>query len=455
MISPDPALGRWNKEYASVMLTVALPVMLQNLISIGLNLVDVLMIGRLGVNELAAVGAANRIYSVFGMLCFGLISGFSVYIAQYWGVRDIKNIRRVYGLALTAMIGLALLFMTLAAFAGRPVLSWFVKDPDVVELGRRYLNIALLTYPLTAYSFCTSFSCRSLRRLVAATTINALALGINTLLNYGLIFGNLGLPRLGVEGAAIATLIARGLEMAMLATLIYVQREHPLAGSRRELFSFDKALTRRVLATTLPVLGNEGSITLGVTLFYVAVSFLGTAAVAVMQVSMVINDFFLAIFFGLGNAVAVITGNELGRGQIDRTYANGKLALKLTLLLSLLIGGLLLASRGLIVRVYNFDPYTSTLLSQVLAVRAFYTPPRMLVYVLICGLLRAGGDTRFCMFVDAGSVCLIGVPLSYWGALVMHWQLPAVLSLLFTCDLISLILCLRRFKSKVWINTLI
>jgi putative MATE family efflux protein len=417
--------------------------------------VDVLMITRLGVNELAAVGAANRVYSVFGMLCFGLISGFSVYIAQYWGVRDIKNIRRVYGLALTSMLGVAVLFMLLAVCAGRSILHLFVKDAAVIELGCQYLNIALFSFPFIAYSFCTAFSSRSLRRLRASTLINALALGINTLLNYGLIFGNLGLPRLGVQGAAIATVIARALEFIMMLLFVYGSREHPLAGRRRELFSFGGAFARKILATTLPVLGNEGFYTLGITCFNVAVSYLGTESVGVMQLSMVINDFFLAVFFGLGNAVAVITGNELGRGQTDRAYANGTAALRLALLLSVLIGGLILAASGPLVNVCRLDPYTSAMFSQVLAVRAFFTPPRMLVYVLVVGLLRAGGDTRFCMFVDAGSVWLIGVPLSFLGALALQWQLPAVLGLLFAGDLVSLALCLRRFRSQRWINTLI
>ncbi|MCL1974708.1 MAG: MATE family efflux transporter [Firmicutes bacterium] len=446
---------RLHKEYASVMLTVAVPVVLQNLISIGLNLVDVLMIGRLGVNELAAVGAANRIYSIFGMICFGLISGFSVYIAQYWGLKDIKSIRKVYGLALTSMLSVAMLFILLATFAGRQLLALFLQDQAVVELGLQYLNIAMFSYPFMAYSFCTGFSSRSIRRLRGATIINALALLTNTLLNYSLIFGNFGMPRLGVVGAAIATVIARVFEFIMLAAYVYISREHPFAGRLSEIFTFSKTLTHKVFSTTLPVLVNESSITLGITLFYVTIRYLGTEALAVMQVSMVINDLFLAIFFGVGNAVAVITGNELGRGQIDRSYANGKLALKITLLLSLITGGLLLASRGFIVRIYDFDVYTSALLSQVLLVRALFTPSRMLVYVLIVGLLRAGGDTRFCMIVDAGSVCLIGVPLAFVGTLILHWQLPAVVGLLFSCDLVSLVLCLWRFRSKVWIKTLI
>jgi putative MATE family efflux protein len=455
MNSLSPARPRWNKEYASIILTVALPVMLQNFISIGLNLVDVLMITRLGENALAGVGAANRIYSVFGMLNFGLISGFSVFIAQYWGVRDIKNIRRVYGLALTAMLSVAALFMLLAGLAGRPLLYLFVKDADALELGRQYLNIALFSYPFVAYSFCTAFSSRSLRRLRATTIINALALGTNTLLNYGLIFGNLGLPRLGVRGAAIATVIARALELTMLLLFVYMSREHPLAGRRREFFSFNGAFARKVLATALPVLGNDGFYTLGFTCFNIAVSFLGPAAVGVMQLAMVTNDLFLAVFFGLGNAAAVITGNELGRGQKERAYSNGKAALWLTLALSLLIGALLLAVRGPLVELCRLNPGTSAMFSRVLVVCALYTPPRMLAYVLIVGLLRAGGDTRFCMFVDAGCLWLIGVPLSFLGALALHWQLPALLALLCTCDVVSMTICLRRFRSKVWINTLI
>ena len=455
MDTPAPAQPLLKKEYISVLLTVALPVMFHNVISLGLNLIDLLMIGRLGVNELAAVGAASRVYSIFVMMCFGLICGFSVYTSQYWGVRDIKNIRRVYGLAATSMISLALLFVLLAAFFGRPILYLFVKDPAVVELSRQYLIISVFSFPFLAYSFCTSFSSRSLRRLVAVTSINALALAIKTWLNYLFLFGNFGMPRLGLTGAAWGTVIARVLEMIMMVIYIYGSREHPLAGKLRELFSFDMTLARKIFKTVLPVLGNESAHMLGMTLFYVIISYLGTEAVAVMQVSMLVNDFFLAIFFGLGGAVAVITGNELGRGHKELAYTNGVLALKVTVFLSLLIGALLFIARGPIVQLYSLGPVASGILSQVLTVCALYIPIRMLVYVLIIGLLRAGGDTRFCMFVQACTILFVGVPLAFTGALILQLPLYAVLALLLTCDLASLMICYPRFRSKVWINKLI
>ena len=446
---------RWDKEYTSVLLTVALPVMLQNLISVGLNLVDVLMIGRMGVPELAAVGAANRIYAVYAMLCFGLVSGFSVYVAQYWGLRDIKNIRRVYGLSLSAVGILSLLFVLMGLVFPRPLLHLFVKEAAVLDLGQQYLSIAIFSYPLISLSMTTSFICRAIRRLRGPTLISAAALGLSTLLRYGLIFGNWGFPRLGVTGAAIATVAGRLIEFIMLFILIYGTREHPLAGKFKELFSIGAEMRRKILRTAFPVMINEGFFIGGLTAFYVAVGFLGTAAVAVMQVGSVLSDFFQAIFYGVGNAVAVITGNELGRGDTQRAYGNGLAALTATAFLGLLVAALMLSTRGLIVSIYDFDAGTSALLSGVIIVYCIYMTPRMLTYVQVCGLLRAGGDTRFCMIVDAGCICFVGVPLAFCGALLLQWQLPYVLALLFCGDVLCCLICFWRFKSKVWIRTLI
>jgi len=446
---------RWDRDYTSVLLTVALPVTLQNLISIGLNLVDVLMIGLMGVPELAAVGAANRIYAVFGMTCFGLVSGFSVYVAQYWGTRDIKNIRRVYGLALTAASALSLLFVLMCILFPRPLLYLFVKEASVLDLGQQYLNIAILSYPLIALSMTTHFICRAIRRLRGPTLISATALGFSTLLRYGLIFGNLGFPRLGVTGAAIATVSGRFLELILLFMLLYCTREHPLAGKPRELFFYSAAMRLKILRTAVPVMINEAIFIGGATAFYVAVGFLGTAAVAVMQVASVLSDFFQAIFYGVGNAVAVITGNELGRGNKERAYGNGVAALIATAFLGLIMTALMLSAGGFIVNIYNFDAATSALLSGVIIVYSIYMTPRMLAYVQVCGLLRAGGDTRFCMFVDAGCICLFGVPLAFCGALVLQWQLPYVLALLLLGDVLCCLICFLRFRSKIWIRTLI
>lgn len=450
-----PQALRLDQRYLSVFITVALPVIVQHIVSIGLNLVDVLMIGRVGVDELAAVGAANRIYSLFGMLNFSMVSGASIYVAQYWGTRDIANIRRVLGLALVCCVGLSLVFLLLAAFLARPLLALFLHEADVIELARQYLHIAMFTYPLLAVSSCISVSSRAIRRLKAPTVINACALTLNTLLNYCLIFGGFGFPRLGVVGAAIATLIARLLETGLMLACTYGAAGHPLAARPRELFAFDRALSRSVFHTALPVLLSDGSMTLGNTCYFIAFGYLSTAAVGVMQIAGVLNDFFQSLFYGVGSAAAVIIGNELGRGEKEATYGHGKLMLRATVVLSFAVTLLMLLSRGLVVRAYDLEPAASAMLSGAIFVYACYMLPRMISYILQCGVLRAGGDTTYCMLAGAATVWLVSVPAAFCAVLLLHWSLPGVLALLMLGDVLAALLLLRRFHSRIWLNTLI
>lgn len=196
----------FGREFYKTALVIAIPIVIQNLISIGLNMADTIMIGKLGVDELAAVGTANRLYFVFSTLCFGVYSGAAVYVSQYWGVRDIPNIRRTFGIDLCLGGGISLLFMTLALALAPQILFLFTRDANVIGLGSGYLRIVSLSYPLTAMSFAVNFNSRAIHNLRVPTLINMMALCINLVLNYGLIYGKLGMPQLGVNGAAIATL---------------------------------------------------------------------------------------------------------------------------------------------------------------------------------------------------------------------------------------------------------
>jgi Na+-driven multidrug efflux pump len=171
----------FDKDYRNVLLTVGLPMTLQVLLGISLNLVDLLMIGRLGVDELAAVGASLRLFSFFALICFGIGSGFAVYTAQYWGVRDIHNIRRVFGLTLTSIAFLGLVFFSTASFFAEPLLRLFVQEAHVVALSESYLRIIRWTFLCTGFSFAINISCRAIRCLRPVIIINGLALATNTI----------------------------------------------------------------------------------------------------------------------------------------------------------------------------------------------------------------------------------------------------------------------------------
>ena len=313
-----------RKVFVRLLLTIGLPIVLQQIISLSLNMIDTFMIGSIGVGELAAVGAANKVYFIFSIICFGIYSGSSIYVSQYWGIRDVENIRKVIAIEMRIGFFLALFTVGLALVFAPQILHLFVREPDVVAIGASYLRITCFTYLMTAFSFLMSFNSRAIHNLKVPTLASVLAITVNTVLNYGLIFGNFHLPRLGVEGAAIATLTARFVEMLLILGYVYFSEDHPLAVDGATIRRLDVPLMKRVVKTALPVAMSESAWSIGTTVCFIAYGLLGTSAVAVVQVASVINDLFQCVFFGLGNACAVMIGNELGRNHTKLAYSYGR-----------------------------------------------------------------------------------------------------------------------------------
>ncbi len=445
-----------GKEFYASILTIAIPVIIQNLISLGLNMVDSIMIGALGENPLAAVGVANRVYFVFSMVCFGIYSGSSIFIAQYWGVKDIKSIRKIFGINLTMGTVLSLVTTVTVLLFSREIVRIFIDDPYIIEEGAKYLRIISLSYFFTALSYAASVSSRAIHRLKAITVVNIIAILINVVLNYLLIFGVAGFPRLEVAGAAIATVIARIFEFVVMVLVIYKSYDHPLAGKIKELMSWDFKMFKETLKTSTPVIVNESSWALGTTVYYIAYGMISPAAVAVVQVAYIFNDLFQSVYFGVGNASAIMIGNELGKDEPEKAFAYSKVFLIITLGLNVIISIALFLSRDLIVNFYNeFTPETSEMLRDTIITFSIFMTPKMLTYVFVCGILRAGGDTKFCMILDTVGIWMIGVPLSFISVLVFKLPLHLALALIFSEEIFKLAFLVKRYNSKIWLNKLI
>jgi putative MATE family efflux protein len=444
-----------NKTFINTMIIIAIPVVIQNMISIGLNMIDTVMVSELGENAISAVGLANRIYFIFTTICFGIYSGASIFIAQYWGAKDMVNIKKVFGIDLITGSLLSLIFAISVFFFRNQIMRIFIDDPYVIELGSEYLKIISFSYPLTAISFAFSFNCRAIHKLKMPTVVNAVALLINTFFNWILITGNLGFNALGVQGAAIATLIARIVEFVALIFLIYKDKNHPLAGKIKELTSWDFNLLKKILKTSFPVIMSETAWSIGTSVYFIAYGFMGSYAIAVVQIAFNISDFFQTLFFGLGNASAVMIGNEIGKNEIDNAYDYSNKFVKITLFLSVVLATALFLARGYIIKYFNLEPLTSDYLNKTLVIYSLYFTPKMFSYMFICGILRAGGDTKFCMIVDIVSIWFIGVPASFFAVLVLHLPIHLVIALVFSEEAIKAIVVTKRFKSKKWLNNLI
>ena len=211
-----------DKKFLRKTIAISIPIAIQALLNTTLNLIDNIMIGSLGESSIAAVGLANKVFFVFTLLLFGIVSGSSILTAQYWGKRDIKNIRRVLGASLIIGLSGSILFMLAGLFTPKAVMEIFTPSEGTIVIGASYLVIVALSYPLTAITNCYISLLRATNKVKAPVFISLVAILINVVLNYTFIFGNFGAPRLGVQGAAIATVIARLVECLSILTVAYV-----------------------------------------------------------------------------------------------------------------------------------------------------------------------------------------------------------------------------------------
>ena len=355
------------------------------------------------------------------------------------------------------VIGLSLAlftFLIVQLFAPQ-IIGLFADDEQVIGYGVQYIRIVAVTYLFVGVSFAISFNSRSVQILKVPTIVNACSILTNTILNYALIYGNFGLPALGVRGAAIATLIARFIELTALVTYLAVDKKHPFHGHLKEFTGFTGALLKKVMRTAMPVVLSEGGWSLGVSLVFAAYGKISAEALAVMQVSNVICSLCQCASFAIGNASAALTGETLGQREPELAYENTKKYMKIQWLLNGIMTVMILLLRRPIAAIYNFDPETTEMLMLSLGVFAFTLIPRMVAYAVQCGILRAGGDTLFCMVVELTCNLGLEVILAYVSVLVFQFPLHLCIAVASIGNLIKAIVEYRRYVSKKWINIVI
>lgn len=443
---------RSDKNFYKKMILIGIPVVFQNLISIGLNLIDTLMIGMLGEQQLAAVGAANQVYFIFTVSLFGLYSGAAVYTAQYFGAGDIQGVRKVLGMDYAVGIVFSLI-VSVAAFCFAPDIIWlFSKDAEVIDYGTQYIRIACFSYIFSGISSAISYNSRAIQNLRVPTLINAIALCINAVLNYCLIFGIGFFPEMGVRGAAAATLTARIFEFCALLLYVYTRKSHPFKAGAKDIFSFSKTHFIRVMRTAVPVVFTEGGWAASVSLIFAAYGMLGTSALAVAQVANVVCEMLQSAYFGVGNATAMIIGENLGKGETESAFRNGKLSIRVVWVLNVVMTILMALLSKPIAGIYHFSGETNHLLVITLLTMALTLTPKMLGYMYIVGILRAGGDTVFCMKLEIVTNLLVQVSIAYFSVLVLKVSLPIAMILVETGNAVRIFFCIRRFRSRKWIN---
>lgn len=443
--------GFKDKKFLLTILTLILPIALQNLISSSLNMVDNVMIGKLGESSIAAVGLVNQYFFIFMLCLSGINAGAGIFISQFWGRKDTRNIRRMLGLGIILSLITAVLFSAFGFLSPESIIKIFTKDLEVIAIGSSYIKIISITFLITAISMSYSTALRCMG--IAKPPMFASLIGVltNAFLNWVLIFGNLGFAPLGVVGAAIATSIARVIEMTYILVASYGFNQ-VIRCKAKEMFSFNRGFVKVYFKTSISVILNELVWALGISTYSVIYAKIGIKEVASMQIANTVNNMFMVFGIGLATAGAIIVGNKIGEEKMDEALDYSKRLGILAPIVGLISGIALYAGAPYIVKIFNIESDTVKMTIQVLKIMAVLAPLRFYNVLMIVGIFRGGGDTTYSMLVQLGTVWIYAIPMGFLSAVYLKLSLPAVFFVLASEEFIKVIFEIKRFRSGKWIK---
>lgn len=442
-----------DKKFYKTLLILALPIIVQNLLMSSLSMVDTMMVGALGDIPVAAVGIGNQVNFLVQLFMFGITGGSAIFISQFWGKKDLDNIKKTVGLSVisVAIVGF---IATIVVFLGvESIAKLFSSEAALLSEVHVYLRIMTTSYVINGVTISLAYSLRSIEDTKTPMIISAISILTNVVLNYCLIFGNFGLPELRVAGAAIATVIARFVEFILL--FIVARKNRALRGSYKKFIDFDFTFIKTVYIAIIPVMLNEISWGCGNFLYSVAYGQIGTSAMAAVQICNNVQNIFVVVCMSMASAALVMIGKQIGAGKEKRAKEYSKRFIALALVCGLTISvGMVTLSQS-ILSLFNVSTEVKEYSILILRVYAVMAPFRMINLVSIVGILRGAGDAKFCLKIESVSMWCVGVPLAFIGAVVLGLEVHHVMMLVTLEEFLKFIFCMTRFKGGKWIKSVI
>ncbi len=444
-----------NKAFWISAISLALPIAMQNLLTSCASLIDTAMITPLGDSSVSGVGVAARFTFLLNVMAFGFCSGAATLISQFWGVNDRKGIHRTYGLALSSSMLLAIVFALLIGIFPETCVSLFGPEADAAAKAADYLKILAFAVPFIMFSQVTCAALRATEKVLVPLVSSMVSVCVNVFLNYCLIGGNLGFPRLEVRGAAIATAVGTVVQ-ALIVFFFLVFSENPVRSPIKELFGFSRSFSMKFARTAAPVFFNETMWAIGTNIYVMVLARQGNAQYAGYSVYESIQQLFFVFFVGICHASAIMVGKAVGRGDSEEAYTVAKRFLIMTPLSGFVLGMIIILVRHPLVSLFSFETeLAKTTCLSLLLFYGFWLGIRMIPYTSVCGIFRAGGDTRIGCIFEIGALYLCGIPLTCLAGLVLKIPFVWIVATMFMAeDIPKGILCIRYFFKKKWIRRL-
>ena len=441
---------------------VFLPILVQNLITNFVSLLDNIMVGQIGTEHMSGVAIVNQLLFVFNLCIFGGLAGVGIFTAQYAGKGDDEGVRHTFRAKLYVALSAVAVFALLFLGRGEALISLFLHEgQEALDLAatllyaKGYLRIALLQ--ILPFALCQVYAgtMRETGQTLLPMKAGVAAVFVNLFFNYVLIFGKLGFPELGVEGAAAATVIARLAELGIVALWAHFHRDRCgyLVGAYRSM-RVPAELARRILRLGTPLLVNELLWSAGMTTLNQCYSLRGLEVISALNISSSVSNLFFCAFFSTGNAIAIIIGQLLGAGELERAVDEDRKLIAFAVALSVLIGGVMACVAPLIPEIYNTTPGVKALACKLLLVTAATMP--MHAYMNSCYFtLRSGGKTVITFLFDSGYLWCLAVPVAF---LLSHFTALPILPMFIAVYALDLVKCALGFyflRRRAWVNNIV
>lgn len=440
-----------SKQFYHKVAMLVLPMAAQNLINTGISSIDVIMLGKVGEKVLSGASLGAQIQFIMCLILFGLTSGASVLMAQYWGKRDNHSIETVFGIAINLAAVISLFFMVVTFCIPERLMMLFTNDPEVIRQGTKYLRVVCLSYPVNALTMVYLNSMRNLEKVVIATIVYLMSMFTNIFVNWILIFGMFGAPVMGITGAAVGTLIARFIEFVIV--IIYDRKINDVFHFRWEyLFRKNKALWKDFLNYSAPVIANELMWGLGMSTMAAILGHMGSEATAANSVAQVVRNLATVIAFGVASAAAIMIGNTIGEGKTELAKRYGRRFMGLSLMTGIFGGMLIMLIRPFVLSSMTLSKVAKEDLAFMLLLMAFYVVAQAFNTTLVVGIFRGGGDTRFGFFLDVSIMWGIGIAGGALAAFVFRANVFVVILFLLCDEEIKVPIAIWRYKTYKWLR---
>jgi len=448
-----------DKQFYKSVFRLVLPIIAMQAMSLILNFCDVIMVGRIGEEisqtAISAANIANRPFALFGMFIFGCMSGATVLCSQYWGKKDVDTINSITGTTLAVLLPVSLIFIAACFIFTEQIMYLISDDAAIVDLAVKYLRIILVTFVFSAITSLFSGILRSIEKVIIPLTAISTGIILNIFLNAILIYGYFGFPALGIEGAAIATVIARTVEMAIILVYI-IFFEKTVRFSLKKMFRIHIVIIKDFFKYSLPVIANEFIWGFGTMIHSSIIGHIpkgGTTGdpLAAYAISNMIEQVAFMTIISFATTCCIIIGKAIGEGKDKETVEQySRTFIVLAILFTCASGGAAFIFKGFIIDVFKISEVTKTYATQLYIVVTIFILLKTFNCVSIVGIFRGGGDTKTGMIVDLCSMYFFGIPLGFIAMYFLKLNVAFVYMFSISDELFKLPIIIWRVKSGKW-----